>query len=82
MAAADSWLLIENCGIGHGLNESNPCPNDAAALWFPRSLVNQRRSAETPGDVVLGLLVLGLDEDLIGNAVLDHLAQIHIGREV
>ena len=74
MAAADSWLLIENCGIGHGLNESDLCPNSATPLWFLRSSGIQRRLAETPGDIVLGLLVLGLDEDLIGNAVLDHLA--------
>src|ERR1700687_2809628 len=34
------------------------------------------------GDVVLGLLLLRLDEQLVGDAELDQLAEIHVGREV
>src|SRR5712671_2480107 len=40
------------------------------------------RLAEPAGDVVLGLLLLRLDEQLVGDAELDHLAQIHVGREI
>src|SRR5581483_4319363 len=39
-------------------------------------------SAEAAGDVILGLLALRLDEDLVGHAELDHLAEVHVGREV
>src|SRR5581483_9899120 len=39
-------------------------------------------SAETAGDVVLGLLALRLDEDLVGDAELDHLAEVHVGSVV
>ena len=41
-----------------------------------------RRSAKAAGDVVLGLLPLGLDEDFISLAELNHLAQIHVGRVI
>src|ERR1044071_6151381 len=41
-----------------------------------------RPSAEPPRDVVLGLLLLGLDEELVGHAVLDQLAEVHVGGEV
>src|SRR5207248_3297730 len=35
-------------------------------------------SAEAAGDVVLGLLALRLDEDAVGVAVLDQLAQVQV----
>src|SRR2546421_347031 len=38
--------------------------------------------AEPSGDVVLGLLLLRLDEQLVGDAELDQLAKIHVGGEV
>src|SRR5712671_3921361 len=34
------------------------------------------------GDVVLGLLLRRLDEQLVGDAELDQLAEVHVGREV
>src|SRR3954463_7749795 len=38
--------------------------------------------AEPPGDVVLGLLFLRLDEDLVRHAEFDQLAEVHVGGEV
>src|SRR4051812_14530325 len=38
--------------------------------------------AEPAGDVVLGLLLLRLDEELIRHAEFDHLAEVHVGGEV
>src|SRR6218665_2877584 len=35
--------------------------------------------AETAGDVVFGFLALGLEEDLLGGAEFDHLAEVHVG---
>src|SRR5512134_1108137 len=40
------------------------------------------RLAEPAGDVVLGLLHLGLDEELVGHAELDQVAEVHVGGEV
>src|SRR6185312_1756139 len=39
-------------------------------------------SAEPAGDVVLGLLLRGLGEDLLGDVELDQLAQVHEGGTV
>src|SRR3954452_18322048 len=36
-------------------------------------------SAEATGDVILGFLALGTDEDLVGAAELDQLAEVHVG---
>src|SRR6267142_4474247 len=40
------------------------------------------RSAEAASNVILGGLVLGLDEDGVGGIELDHLSEIHVGSEV
>src|SRR5947207_14934753 len=34
------------------------------------------------GDVILRLLLLRLDEELVGDAVLDQLAEVHVCREI
>src|SRR3970040_28680 len=38
--------------------------------------------SEAPRDVVLGLILRRLDEQLVGDAELDHLAEVHVGGEV
>src|SRR3954454_22451469 len=38
-----------------------------------------RRSTEAPGDVVLGFLAPGLEEELVRVPELDQLAEIHVG---
>src|SRR6266850_3883817 len=40
------------------------------------------RLSKPSGDVVLGLLLLRLDEQLVGDAELDQLAEVHVGGEV
>src|SRR5882672_422688 len=37
------------------------------------------RLAEPAGDVILGRRLLGLDEDRVGDVVLDQLSQVHVG---
>src|SRR5512145_323171 len=47
------------------------------------SVISMRRPLSEPaGDVVLGLLHLGLDEELVGHAELDQVAEVHVGGEV
>src|SRR5689334_22589001 len=48
------------------------------ARWSYRVL----RSAEATGDVVLGLLLLRLDENFVGDSEFHHFPEIHVGRVV
>src|SRR5262245_45199676 len=47
-----------------------------------RNMTTRLRLAEAAGDVVLGFLAGRLDEDRVGRAVLDQLAEVHVGGEV
>src|SRR5262252_3757319 len=42
----------------------------------------QTGSTEPSGDVILGFLSLRLEEDVVGRAELDELAEIHVGGEI
>src|SRR5712671_4594894 len=55
---------------------------DACSLTPMMPTCLSRRSPESAGDVVLGLLHLRLDEQLVGDAELDHLAKVHVGGEI
>src|SRR5664279_3269711 len=50
-----------------------------SVILFSRSC---RGSAEAAGDVILGFLALGLQEQLVRFAEFDQFAQIHVRREV
>src|SRR5574343_1709776 len=57
----------------------------SSSNWLERcwlSFMSCSPLAHAAGDVVFGALVVRLDEDFVGLAKLDHLAQIHIGSVV
>src|SRR6266850_1760650 len=53
-----------------------------ACSLAPIVILSQPRLSESAGDVVLGLFLLRLDEQVVGDAELDQLANVHVGREI
>src|ERR1700754_842758 len=55
-------------------------PDNSASNWVERCLsICSNSSAEAAGDVVLGVLLLRLHEELGRGAELDQVAEVHVG---
>src|SRR2546425_7959476 len=58
-------------------------PLSSASNWVDRCLslmsYSLWRSTKPPGDVILGVLLLRLHEDLVGRPEFDQVAEVHVG---